>query len=453
MGDKISDYVPDQASNPIKVADVLDISNENGGGGFDVSKKITVGEMLTFLNANLNTYYNADGNPEGDRTVDMRFSSISYDATFLGGDVVCEMDNGTDDFGFLVKNDSGVVRGAFVYDQAAEGGKITLNTPFGEFFNATDDIINMGNGALTVNKLTGVVDSEDGYWISTVKMLHTGGVNPVASNVYSGDQAGSASTSSATNNVGIGSIALLQNIVGDDNVAVGFFALRQNKASRNVGVGSSAAAQLTTGVSIVAIGDQALGNLSTDSHATAVGFIAGNGVINGSGCTFVGSQAGSTLVGQVATVRYSMAFGRSAVTLQNNQLVFGSDDSNAFLTEGYFGAGVEDSVGFAHRFDFRTTNVEAGQTDQANTGHLVMTPGVGTSEGVGAFFKVDTAPTSGSTGSVQNTPVTALQVDASKTAGDTRFLIYDVDNGTLERVTVGAADSGGTNFKVLRIPN
>jgi len=43
--------------------------------------------------------------------------------------------------------------------------------------------------------------------------------------------------------------------------------------------------------------------------------------------------------------------------------------------------------------------------------------------------------------------------DGSSTATHTRFMIYDVDNGTLERVTVGAADSGGVGFKVLRIPN
>jgi hypothetical protein len=48
---------------------------------------------------------------------------------------------------------------------------------------------------------------------------------------------------------------------------------------------------------------------------------------------------------------------------------------------------------------------------------------------------------------------TVARFDMSTTAGDTRFLIYDVDNATLERVTVGAADSGGTGFKVLRIPN
>ena len=47
----------------------------------------------------------------------------------------------------------------------------------------------------------------------------------------------------------------------------------------------------------------------------------------------------------------------------------------------------------------------------------------------------------------------ALRVDANSTSGNTRLLIYDVDNSTLERVSVGAADSGGTNYKVLRIPN
>lgn len=46
-----------------------------------------------------------------------------------------------------------------------------------------------------------------------------------------------------------------------------------------------------------------------------------------------------------------------------------------------------------------------------------------------------------------------MKVDQSSTAGHTRLFLYDVDNGQLERVTVGAADSGGSGYKVLRIPN
>lgn len=49
--------------------------------------------------------------------------------------------------------------------------------------------------------------------------------------------------------------------------------------------------------------------------------------------------------------------------------------------------------------------------------------------------------------------IETLRVDASSTARDTRLLIFDVDNGTLERVTVGDAGSGGAGFKLLRIPD
>jgi len=46
-----------------------------------------------------------------------------------------------------------------------------------------------------------------------------------------------------------------------------------------------------------------------------------------------------------------------------------------------------------------------------------------------------------------------LRVDNTAVATQTSLLVYDVDNATLERVTVGIADSGGAGFKVLRIAN
>ncbi len=45
------------------------------------------------------------------------------------------------------------------------------------------------------------------------------------------------------------------------------------------------------------------------------------------------------------------------------------------------------------------------------------------------------------------------EFDFPTVAGDTCLAIYDVDNAAVERVSVGAADSGGTGYKVLRIPN
>lgn len=49
--------------------------------------------------------------------------------------------------------------------------------------------------------------------------------------------------------------------------------------------------------------------------------------------------------------------------------------------------------------------------------------------------------------------VSGVETDNSVVAGNTRLLVFDVDNNTVERVTVGAVDTGGAGFKVLRIPN
>jgi len=38
-------------------------------------------------------------------------------------------------------------------------------------------------------------------------------------------------------------------------------------------------------------------------------------------------------------------------------------------------------------------------------------------------------------------------------ATETSLWLYDLDNGAIQQVTVGAADSGGSGFKVLRIVN
>lgn len=46
-----------------------------------------------------------------------------------------------------------------------------------------------------------------------------------------------------------------------------------------------------------------------------------------------------------------------------------------------------------------------------------------------------------------------LETDSSVIPGNTRLLLWDVDTGALVRVSVGADDSGGTGYKVLRIPN
>lgn len=78
-------------------------------------------------------------------------------------------------------------------------------------------------------------------------------------------------------------------------------------------------------------------------------------------------------------------------------------------------------------------------------GNMTLYAGTGSTAGGALIFQTSVNAVAGY--------VDVGKFDASTTAGDTRFFLYDVDNATLERVTVGAADSGGAGFKVLRIPN
>jgi hypothetical protein len=83
-----------------------------------------------------------------------------------------------------------------------------------------------------------------------------------------------------------------------------------------------------------------------------------------------------------------------------------------------------------------------------------ITVAAGRSTGNATPAVVALASTSaGSSGTTLQTLRDCLQVDGNTTAAETPLLLLDIDKGTLQRVSIGAADSGGTGFKVLRVPN
>lgn len=61
--------------------------------------------------------------------------------------------------------------------------------------------------------------------------------------------------------------------------------------------------------------------------------------------------------------------------------------------------------------------------------------------------------TAGSSGTTLQTVRDCLHIDGNTTSGETPMLLLDIDKGTLQRVSVGSVDSGGTGYKVLRVPN
>lgn len=54
---------------------------------------------------------------------------------------------------------------------------------------------------------------------------------------------------------------------------------------------------------------------------------------------------------------------------------------------------------------------------------------------------------------VSNASSGVFAITAEAAAGQSNLMLWDPDNNTLQRVTLGAADSGGTGYRALRIPN
>jgi len=98
-------------------------------------------------------------------------------------------------------------------------------------------------------------------------------------------------------------------------------------------------------------------------------------------------------------------------------------------------------------------NVTGGDGTDTAGWTFALAGGRGTGSAAGGPVVVQTS-SAGASGTTLRSLVDRLQIDdGGGTAANTGLMLWDVDNGTLERVTVGAADSGGTGFKLLRIPN
>lgn len=94
--------------------------------------------------------------------------------------------------------------------------------------------------------------------------------------------------------------------------------------------------------------------------------------------------------------------------------------------------------------------------DDGGSARIIGTPA---SEGLpnGFFNDVDTGPfqQAADNWAVSCGGIEAFRVEDSADLGasETSLWLYDLDNGQMEQVTVGAAGSGGGAFKLLRVPN
>jgi hypothetical protein len=141
-------------------------------------------------------------------------------------------------------------------------------------------------------------------------------------NTMIGYQAGSSITTTSYNTA-VGYQALLQATSAQgDNCALGRMSLMYASGSYNCGLGNTSLAGLTfSGSYNVGIGKDAGRTLSTGSHNTYIGYLAGYHA------------------SQLATATYSMALGDQAYTTKSYQVVLGADNITETLLKGFVGIG------------------------------------------------------------------------------------------------------------------
>jgi len=130
MPEKISQYIADNTSNPIQPFDLLDFSNYDSPGVYDVSKKITVLEFLTYLAGNINTYYTGNGSLNGNRDI----NANGFYTRWQNGNLLLQETGLINDRFFTVQNSLSQERARLGFKQSANSGEFSLTDSTGEFF-------------------------------------------------------------------------------------------------------------------------------------------------------------------------------------------------------------------------------------------------------------------------------------------------------------------------------
>jgi hypothetical protein len=257
-----------------------------------------------------------------------------------------------------------------------------------------------------------------------------------------GTHAGGGVTTAEYNTL-IGANAGLGLAGGGANTVVGHNAMQLGTAcAANVAVGQRALEKCTASTT-TAVGSIALANLTSGTFNTAIGYNAGAALVSGSANHYFGLGAGSTHTGSQCI--FVGVYAEPSTASASNEAVFGSEYT--IINDVYFGKGAKHATATAYRI-----NGTAGTGTNIAGGKVTLAGGKSTGNATPAVAAL-AASLAGSSGTTTQTLRDGLHIDGNVTAAETPLLLFDIDKGSLQRVSIGAADSGGTGYKVLRVPN
>lgn len=189
--------------------------------------------------------------------------------------------------------------------------------------------------------------------------------------------------------------------------------------------------------------------IGNSDGAGSVGGSCDSNVVIGYRFIVAASKSNSISIGASNSVQHNsvILLGGSLTSFADNQCLIGGPLFTGFINSVVIGSG--DTNGTAHDTTIRLTN----GTGNNNVGSaLTIQAGLSTGNAASPTLSLNVGVVGGA-GVTLQTSRTGVRVSHSATAADTYLMVFDVDTGTLSRVSVGAAGSGGVGFKVLRIPN
>lgn len=266
---------------------------------------------------------------------------------YLAGNAATTCNQGAAAFGY----DVAVGWNALPLDNGCENTAVGVNTLL---FNTTGSFnIAIGNDAETWMQTSssniGIGHSACAGGASSTTYL-TGSVNTcvgdnaggyingaAANNVFVGGNAGAganANKNTASSNVAVGWNALAAVSTATSNVAIGFAAMQGSAGAplttgQNVAVGAGAlqTAQGANSFFNTAIGYNALLSLNGGTTNTAVGNIAGSGIVAGSNNTLLGYGAGLLIAGGGHNVAIGAAVASTVLTSGSNNVLIGTTNN------------------------------------------------------------------------------------------------------------------------------
>ena len=156
MSVQINEYTKTRIKATSKPDDLMDLdSTEDSGSSFE-SAKMKVSEFIGYVESQLPpiTMYVIDGIISANRTI----TAFGRWTKWKGGDVVVEMANPFNDYGFAVNDFTSAEKARLGFDQATSSGVLEVKNSTGTFLNANDGKLGVG----TVTPVSKVNIKSDG---------------------------------------------------------------------------------------------------------------------------------------------------------------------------------------------------------------------------------------------------------------------------------------------------